>query len=34
VASGEATRLGIEERCRGEDPVALPACHAVEVLAA
>jgi oligopeptide/dipeptide ABC transporter ATP-binding protein len=34
VASGEAERLGIEARCRGEDPVTLPACHAVEVLAA
>jgi peptide/nickel transport system ATP-binding protein len=29
VASGEAARLGIEERCRGEDPLFLPACHAV-----
>jgi oligopeptide/dipeptide ABC transporter ATP-binding protein len=29
VASGEAARLGIEERCRGEDPLKLPACHAV-----
>jgi peptide/nickel transport system ATP-binding protein len=29
VASGEAARLGIEERCRGEDPLTLPACHAV-----
>jgi oligopeptide/dipeptide ABC transporter ATP-binding protein len=29
LASGEAARLGIEERCRGEDPVMLPACHAV-----
>jgi oligopeptide/dipeptide ABC transporter ATP-binding protein len=29
LASGEAARLGIEERCRGEDPVELPACHAV-----
>jgi oligopeptide/dipeptide ABC transporter ATP-binding protein len=34
VASGEAERLGIEARCRGEDPLTLPACHAVEVLAA
>jgi oligopeptide/dipeptide ABC transporter ATP-binding protein len=34
VASGEAARLGIEDRCRGEDPLTLPACHAVEVLAA
>jgi oligopeptide/dipeptide ABC transporter ATP-binding protein len=29
VASGEARRLGIEERCRSEDPLKLPACHAV-----
>ena len=29
VESGEAARLGIEERCVGEDPVKLPACHAV-----
>jgi peptide/nickel transport system ATP-binding protein len=29
VATGEAARLGIEERCRGEDPLMLPACHAV-----
>jgi peptide/nickel transport system ATP-binding protein len=29
VASGEAARLGIEDRCRGEEPIALPACHAV-----
>jgi oligopeptide/dipeptide ABC transporter ATP-binding protein len=29
VASGEAARLGIEERCRSEDPHMLPACHAV-----
>jgi oligopeptide/dipeptide ABC transporter ATP-binding protein len=28
VASGEAARLGIEERCRSEDPVQVPACHA------
>ena len=28
VASGEAARLGIEERCRTEDPVQIPACHA------
>jgi oligopeptide/dipeptide ABC transporter ATP-binding protein len=28
-ASGEAERLGIEERCRNEDPLTLPACHAV-----
>jgi oligopeptide/dipeptide ABC transporter ATP-binding protein len=29
VESGEATRLGIEERCRSEDPLFVPACHAV-----
>ena len=29
VESGEAARLGIEEQCRGEDPLFLPACHAV-----
>jgi oligopeptide/dipeptide ABC transporter ATP-binding protein len=29
LASGEAARLGIEERCRGDDPTFLPACHAV-----
>jgi peptide/nickel transport system ATP-binding protein len=29
VESGEAARLGIEERCRGEDPLFVPACHAV-----
>ena len=29
VESGEAARLGIEERCRGDDPLFLPACHAV-----
>ena len=29
VESGEAARLGIQERCRGEDPLMLPACHAV-----
>jgi peptide/nickel transport system ATP-binding protein len=29
VESGEAARLGIEERCRSEDPLTLPACHAV-----
>jgi oligopeptide/dipeptide ABC transporter ATP-binding protein len=28
VASGEAERLGIVERCRTEDPLKLPACHA------
>jgi oligopeptide/dipeptide ABC transporter ATP-binding protein len=31
VESGEAARLGIEERCRGEDPRFLPACHAVRL---
>ena len=30
VESGEASRLGIEDRCRGEDPLKLPACHAVK----
>ena len=29
VASGEAERLGILDRCRTEDPLKLPACHAV-----
>ena len=29
VASGEAARLGIEERCRGEDPVLAPVRDAV-----
>ena len=29
MASGEAERLGIAERCRGEDPLTIPACHAV-----
>ena len=29
VESGEAERLGILERCTGEDPRSLPACHAV-----
>jgi peptide/nickel transport system ATP-binding protein len=29
LASGEAARLGVAERCRGEDPKMLPACHAV-----
>jgi len=29
VESGEAARLGIEEQCRDEDPLFLPACHAV-----
>jgi hypothetical protein len=29
MASGEAARLGIEGRCRGEDPLKIPACHAV-----
>jgi oligopeptide/dipeptide ABC transporter ATP-binding protein len=28
VESGEAARLGIEERCRTDDPLMLPACHA------
>jgi oligopeptide/dipeptide ABC transporter ATP-binding protein len=31
VESGEAARLGIEEKCRGEDPRFLPACHAVRL---
>ena len=26
---GRGRRLGIEERCRGEDPLMMPACHAV-----
>ena len=30
VESGEAKRLGIEEKCRTEDPLFVPACHAVE----
>jgi peptide/nickel transport system ATP-binding protein len=29
MESGEAARMGIEDRCRGEDPRFLPACHAV-----
>jgi peptide/nickel transport system ATP-binding protein len=29
MASGEAARLGIEARCRTEDPRTIPACHAV-----
>jgi oligopeptide/dipeptide ABC transporter ATP-binding protein len=29
VESGEAGRLGIEEQCRSDDPLMLPACHAV-----
>ena len=29
VESGEAARLGIEEQCRNDDPLMLPACHAV-----
>jgi oligopeptide/dipeptide ABC transporter ATP-binding protein len=29
VESGEAARMGIEDRCRGDDPLFLPACHAV-----
>jgi oligopeptide/dipeptide ABC transporter ATP-binding protein len=33
LASGEAARLGIEERCRGEDPLMLPACHASHAVA-
>jgi peptide/nickel transport system ATP-binding protein len=32
VASGEAARLGIEDRCRGEDPLMMPACHAAGVV--
>jgi oligopeptide/dipeptide ABC transporter ATP-binding protein len=31
VESGEAARLGIEEACRGDDPLFLPACHAVRL---
>ncbi|MEA2409409.1 MAG: hypothetical protein QOE69_3528 [Thermoleophilaceae bacterium] len=31
VESGRAARLGIEERCRNEDPLFLPACHAVRL---
>jgi oligopeptide/dipeptide ABC transporter ATP-binding protein len=31
LASGEAAELGIEDRCRSEDPVKVPACHAVGV---
>ena len=31
VESGEAARLGIEEQCRSEDPLFLPACHAVRL---
>lgn len=27
--SGEAARLGIEQHCREDDPLMLPACHAV-----
>jgi oligopeptide/dipeptide ABC transporter ATP-binding protein len=27
--SGEAARLGIEQQCREDDPLMLPACHAV-----
>jgi peptide/nickel transport system ATP-binding protein len=34
VESGEAAKLGIEERCRGEDPKFLPACHAVALASA
>ena len=29
VESGEAAKLGIEERCREDDPLFMPACHAV-----
>jgi oligopeptide/dipeptide ABC transporter ATP-binding protein len=29
VESGEAARLGIEDQCKGDDPLFLPACHAV-----
>jgi peptide/nickel transport system ATP-binding protein len=29
IESGEAERLGILERCRTEDPLMMPACHAV-----
>jgi peptide/nickel transport system ATP-binding protein len=29
LESGEAARIGIEEKCRGDDPHFLPACHAV-----
>ncbi len=29
LESGEAARIGIEEKCRGDDPLFLPACHAV-----
>jgi peptide/nickel transport system ATP-binding protein len=29
VESGKAAEMGIEERCRTDDPVTLPACHAV-----
>ncbi|HEU0024979.1 MAG TPA: ABC transporter ATP-binding protein [Thermoleophilaceae bacterium] len=29
VESGEAATLGIEELCKGEDPLMIPACHAV-----
>ena len=31
VESGEAARLGIEDACRGDDPLFLPACHAVRL---
>ena len=30
LESGEAARLGIEAQCRTEDPLMLPACHAVK----
>jgi peptide/nickel transport system ATP-binding protein len=33
VERGEAARLGIEERCRGDDPNFMPACHAVAAAA-
>ena len=29
LESGEAARIGIEDKCRGDDPLFLPACHAV-----
>ena len=34
VESGEAERLGVLERCRNDDPLMLPACHAVALAAA
>jgi peptide/nickel transport system ATP-binding protein len=33
VETGEAERLGILERCRSDDPLMLPACHAVALAA-